>query len=68
MSGFPMVLKSAEKESRKMFDSVNKLAKSKIDVNLMDFLDNMYEQLNVPETVRDLITRRIVKEGADKYV
>ena len=58
-------IKKAEKESRKMFDSVNKLAKNKIDVNLMDFLDNMYEQLNVPETVRDLITRRIVKEGAE---
>ena len=57
-------IKKAERESRKMFDSINKLAQNKIDVNLMDFLDNMYEQLKVPETVRDLITRRIVKEGA----
>ena len=51
-------------ESRKMFKSIAKLASSKIDSNLMDFLENMYVQLKIPETVRDLITRRIVKEGA----
>ena len=50
---------------RGMFKSIEKLADNKIDANLMDFLETMYDQLKVPENVRDLITRRIVKEGAE---
>lgn len=57
-------IKSAVKESRKMFTSISKLSESEIDVDLADFIDNTYEQLKVPENVRDLITRRIMKHGA----
>ena len=55
----------AAKESEKMFDSISKLAGRKIDAEMSDFLENIYEQLKVPEKVRDLITRRIHKEGCD---
>ena len=55
----------ARVESEKMFDSIARLADKKIDANMMDFIENMYEQLKVPEKVRDLITRRVVKEGAE---
>ena len=56
---------SAVNESNSMFTSIAKLADKKIDANMMDFLENMYDQLKVPEKARDLITRRVVKEGAD---
>ena len=56
---------SAVKESNNMFASIAKLSDKKIDANMMDFLENMYDQLKVPEKARDLITRRVVKEGAD---
>ena len=55
----------AFKASEGMFNSIANLADRKIDADMMDFLENMYEQLKVPEAARDVITRRIVKEGAD---
>ena len=59
----------AYNNSKNMFKSILKLVgnkeKLKIDSHLMDFLENVYDQLKIPETVCDLITRRIVKKGAD---
>ena len=59
----------AYNNSKNMFQSILKLVNKKdklmIDSNLMDFLENVYDQLKIPETVCDLITRRIVKKGAD---
>ena len=54
----------ARNESESMFKSIANLADKVIDANMMDFLENMYEQLKVPEKVRDLISRRVAKEGA----
>ena len=55
---------SAVKVSEEMFLSIAKLADNKISADIMDFVESIYEQLKVPEKARDLITRRIVKEGA----
>ena len=57
-------MKHAIKANRKIFKSIQKLSDNKIDSDMMEFLGNMYDQLKVKEVVRDLITRRVVKEGA----
>ena len=55
---------NARNESDGMFKSIAKLADKKIDANIEDFLESIYDSLKVPEKVRDLISRRVTKEGA----
>lgn len=58
-------MESAIKETRTMFKSIKGLREHRIDGNLTDFLANLYEDLKVPVSIRDTITRRAIDKGTD---
>lgn len=56
---------AAMKASAGMMPDIEKLKQHKITVDLSSFLESLYADLKVPVKARDLISRRIMAEGAD---
>lgn len=59
-------IRNARKVGKKFFAKIKSLKDIEIHSEHMDaFLESIYGDLGIPESVRDFISRRVFKEGAD---